>query len=355
MIRLDNRAGELLLDLTHAIEREAANLPAPFNEFDWARLRQSIREQLNTPEHAVDLVDTISSHLLHRGNRSGIVGDNLRRFQQALLMPSELSKLRALGTDTISCRSCGRAPSYMEMLTMTPSGEIVCSLCDMPTYLVAQNTCAGHRDLAARIEIPVKALRAIRLAAKQSQDPKGCPHCAAESAAQVEVVPQPEGEPAAVGPLTFSWNRLQGGIGREPTRVRVPDESAQTFSTGVAGARIQWTEASEQRERSMLNIRQEGQWIPAPADPLPVWTDEPTVTETISAPMAEIVRDDAPNDPEAGLSAELSALLDAERATNQRLWSQRQPENPPPAPTQRARPAGPRTRPEGPNPGREVE
>lgn len=180
MIRLTNEAGSMLYELIRLARQAGKGLPEPLRGFDWQETMQAIDEQREAPEHAADLVDVISAHLMSGGARGGIVGDSLRRMQRAILLPSELAKLRREGDGRPTCRSCQRELVQYEMVTLALDGTLFCSSCEMPTLAVATTTCSRHRRQVPTVEVPTKAIRAIR-AAQKAHNGGVCAGCTQEA------------------------------------------------------------------------------------------------------------------------------------------------------------------------------
>ena len=182
MIRLTNDVGSMLYELIGAI-LAGGRMPDQLRGLDWTTVRQSILEQREAPDHAADLVDVISEHLVNGSSRGGIVGDSLRRMQRAILLPSELAKLKAMGAGVPTCADCRRTLMSYELVINTTDGRLLCINCEMPR-LVPMTTCGRHRGMQIDMrEIPAKALRAIRSVQKVPGD-SPCQLCVQEASAQ---------------------------------------------------------------------------------------------------------------------------------------------------------------------------
>lgn len=119
MIRLSHDDARQLVDLL----RSAPG--APFEH-----IAVTLREQLESPNHCNDLVDTVAAVLMDGKYRASHL-DLLRR---AILSPRELTTFKATLKKNRTCARCSQELLDYESVTMV-SGDVHCYRCAYPEYV----------------------------------------------------------------------------------------------------------------------------------------------------------------------------------------------------------------------------
>lgn len=131
MIRLTDSQGHWLLGLLETIR------PAPSNstETEAIDLRRIISEQLNTPSHFDDLIDTVA-RLLADPRIHMLKEAHLESLRRSILSPTELVRFRGASKHTLDCDTCGHGPIHdYESVTLV-RGRINCHRCAYPEYVM---------------------------------------------------------------------------------------------------------------------------------------------------------------------------------------------------------------------------
>jgi hypothetical protein len=125
MVRLTNEQGLLVLGVLKALD------PDP----KVVKLVEQLEEQLSTPQHDHDLIDTVVRLIGPGGRRQNIYAstERLDQLRTAILSPRELMKLSAEASKP-NCTSCGRVLQDEHIMSMVGSNTY-CVKCFVPTAI----------------------------------------------------------------------------------------------------------------------------------------------------------------------------------------------------------------------------
>lgn len=106
----------------------------------------SIREQLDNPNHANDLLDRMAKLLTHPSTKNNLNSGLLQSLREAILTPSEWATVATQFKMVQSCRSCGKRIEDAEVLVVI-EGNQYCMNCYAPRYTSCGSCQAGSSAL----------------------------------------------------------------------------------------------------------------------------------------------------------------------------------------------------------------
>jgi hypothetical protein len=203
LIRLDDAQGRTVVSILRGL-METHNV---------GHLVEQIEDQLNNPNHDVDLVERIAGVLTSGNSRVMITGRMLDQLNKAVLNPRELARADALSSSRQNCNRCGESIRDGMMITMF-EGYAYCHMCHMPEVL----RCTGCRE---HLPFPQGVGRVVTKAIKE------CVYCrdrAARQEAGAQIpAPPPDRMPTLADYVTYS-----GASSARSARPR-PDTGGITF------------------------------------------------------------------------------------------------------------------------------
>jgi hypothetical protein len=164
MIRLTNEQGMALLDL---IDRD------PSGSLAIGEIGTLIRDQIASPTHEVDLIDTIAKALGTRGRvRSIFSDDKLELLRSAIFSPRDLIRLNSQASGCV-CSNCSQ-PLKDEHMVGVVGENIYCTSCFTPTMTTCVH-CKGSISLYEQLRKFLSKLykdceRCVEIKANRAKD-----------------------------------------------------------------------------------------------------------------------------------------------------------------------------------------
>lgn len=222
----------------------------------------SMRDQMDNPGHAADLIDTIA-RLLNQNKNYVFNGKFLANLQKAILSPSELARVKAMENKFYSCMTCGRDLHDGETVTFY-NNNVVCYRCVHPTLV----TCGGCNH-----PLPVPGVSRVI-----TKVVKSCEHCKNGDIKKVEDIYRPQ---QLEDDRIFRTATTLGGAGgvqtgripAAPPRLRDTFEEAMRQADEDLMRRVRQTDIVAVQPRQQTN-----QWITM--EPPQAFTTNITFTQT---------------------------------------------------------------------------
>lgn len=217
-----------------------------------------MKEQIQRPAHADDLIDTVAKILASDKCRVVLAGSYLTAIQKAILSPTELARVHALSSTWQACQGCGRELINGEVVTLL-NQKVVCPSCQRPVFVSCDN-CHQPHELTGIGRIINKYTKECRRCAEA-----GSAGVAGAAIATAGATTEPEAErdaPAtAIDPV---WRTFVGGGGG----ITIPQ--------------------AQQAAHTPPDFRRAAVYVAAPGTPTEVRTPIPTLRqawETQAAPF----------------------------------------------------------------------